>query len=76
MTTTRAAILFATGILLLGGLHGLGRPKHEATVDRPTIKPDQPWRGGIMVPEPYDGDSMERFGGRRWLILRTGGRWL
>src|SRR5690242_20747829 len=25
---------------------------------------------------PYDGELLERTGGRRWFIMRTGGQWL
>jgi hypothetical protein len=28
-----------------------------------------------IMPGMYDGPTLEREGGRRWLIMRTGGRW-
>lgn len=52
----------AVAVLLAGHTP---RARHGATVDRPTIPHAR----------TYDGDQLERQGGRRWLIMRTGGRW-
>lgn len=63
LLTTIVGIMVVVGAVWLA--HRTPRAQHEATVDRPTI-PALRW---------FDGDELERAGGRRWFILRTRGRW-
>jgi hypothetical protein len=60
------------GIALVMGFVGLAhqtpRARHEATVDRPTLR--------YVPPPAFDGDELERAGSRRGFIMRTGGRWI
>ena len=46
--------------------------RHVMTMDRTIIRRERTYPGG----HPFDGVLLERAGGRRWFIMRTGGQWL
>ena len=60
------ATTIGIGILLLA--IGIVERQHERVRVRD--------RSAEIMPGMYDGPKLEHEGGRRWLIMRTGGRWL
>lgn len=68
------ASLVGLAVVVLPVSVGTGEPvfRHVMTMDRRIIRRERTYPGG----HPFDGELLERAGGRRWFIMRTGGQWI